>query len=68
MARNVDDLIFASSGILSLVPEMSDSFNGESLMPIPWIKVELPKRLKIGYFVELPGVKVSHLHDLANGP
>ncbi|ORX37379.1 putative Acetamidase [Kockovaella imperatae] len=59
MARTVDDLIFASRTVLSLIPKMEGSFKGESLIPLPWRETEQPKRLKIGYFTGFPGLKTS---------
>ena len=63
MARNVDDLIFASKSVLELVPQMQGSFQGETLMPIPWRDSILPATLKIGYFEEFEGIQVSLSSD-----
>lgn len=59
MARSVDDLIFASRIMLSLAQQSSVSLNGEQLLPIPWREVEVPKKLRVGYFTDDHAIKVG---------
>ncbi|XAO27235.1 hypothetical protein I312_106077 [Cryptococcus bacillisporus CA1280] len=59
MARSVDDLIFASRIMLNLAQQSSVSLNGEQLLPIPWREVEVPKKLRVGYFTDDHAIKAS---------
>ncbi|OWZ71401.1 hypothetical protein AYX14_03160 [Cryptococcus neoformans] len=59
MARSVDDLIFASRTMLTLAQQSSVSLNGEQLLPIPWREVEIPKKLRVGYFTDDHAIKAS---------
>lgn len=69
MARNVSDLIFAAKGMYKIAQTNRDTgyMMRQRVMPIPWKEdVELPKKLKIGYFVEEGSVKVSPLSHALN--
>ncbi|WVW82528.1 hypothetical protein I302_104539 [Kwoniella bestiolae CBS 10118] len=61
MGRTVDDLIFASRSILNLVhSDVADlGFMGEMLIPLPWKEVELPRKLKVGYWTQDHLIKTS---------
>lgn len=59
MARSVDDLIFASRTMLTLAQRSLVSLNGEQLLPIQWREVELPKKLRVGYFTDDHAIKVG---------
>jgi Asp-tRNA(Asn)/Glu-tRNA(Gln) amidotransferase A subunit family amidase len=61
MARNVSDLIFAAEGMYSIAHAQRDEgyMMRQRILPIPWQEeVKLPKKLKIGYFIEEGSVKV----------
>lgn len=60
MARNVSDLTFAARGMYSIAQQTRDEgyMMRQRIMPVPWKEVELPKKLKIGYFIEEGCVKV----------
>lgn len=64
MARSVDDLIFASRTMLTLAQQSSVSLNGEQLLPIPWRGVEIPKKLRVGYFTDDHAIKVGSISPL----
>ncbi|KAK8866117.1 hypothetical protein IAR55_001268 [Kwoniella newhampshirensis] len=57
MARNVDDLIFGTRNMIKLA--LTTSFMGEQLLPLPWQDVELPKKLRIGYYTNDNCIKAS---------
>ncbi|WVQ77023.1 hypothetical protein IAR50_006702 [Cryptococcus sp. DSM 104548] len=59
MARTVDDLIFSTRSVLNTIHEPSTDLPGEQLMPIPWREVDLPKKLKVGYWVDDHAIKAS---------
>jgi len=62
IARTVADLRFASKTMINLAQDPASGLAGENIMPIPWRDVDMPERLKIGYFIETGGVKVrSHV-------
>lgn len=69
MARNVSDLKFAARGMYSIAQQMRDEgyMMRQRIIPVPWHEVELPKKLKIGYFIEEGCVKVRSAHLLV-GP
>jgi hypothetical protein len=58
MARNVEDLAFAAGAMSRLIQGSRRECGGETLIPLEWKDVELPKRLKIGYWMEDGAVKV----------
>jgi len=60
MARNVSDLTFAAKGMYSVAQEKRDEgyMMRQRVLPIPWREVELPRKMKIGYFIEEGSVKV----------
>jgi Asp-tRNA(Asn)/Glu-tRNA(Gln) amidotransferase A subunit family amidase len=62
MARNVSDLTFAAEGMYSIARQKRDEgyMMRQRVLPIPWRKVELPRKMKIGYFIEEGSVKVCH--------
>jgi hypothetical protein len=61
MARNVSDLIFAAEGMYTAAQKQRDEgyMMRQRVMPIPWQMSELPRKLKVGYFIEEGCVKVS---------
>ncbi|WWD09618.1 hypothetical protein V865_007746 [Kwoniella europaea PYCC6329] len=61
MGRTVDDLIFASRSILDLTHSQvaNVGFRGEMLIPLPWKEVDLPRRLKVGYWTQDHLIKTS---------
>ena len=63
MARNVSDLEFAAKGMYSIAQEKRDEgyMMRQRVLPIPWREVELPRKMKIGYFIEEGSVKVCPL-------
>jgi Asp-tRNA(Asn)/Glu-tRNA(Gln) amidotransferase A subunit family amidase len=63
MARNVSDLTFAARGMYSIAQEKRDEgyMMRQRVLPIPWREVELPRKMKIGYFIEEGSVKVCPL-------
>lgn len=63
MARTVADLAFASKTVISLATEPGAD-REERILPIPWREVQLPERLRVGYFVQCGGVKVGQRRDL----
>ena len=69
MARNVSDLTFAARGMYSIAQRQRDEgyMMRQRIMPVPWQEVELPKKLKIGYFIEEGCVKVRFVKILS-GP
>ena len=60
MARNISDLTFAAKGMYSVAQEKRDEgyMMRQRVLPIPWREVELPEKMKIGYFIEEGSVKV----------
>lgn len=63
MARNVSDLTFAAKGMYSIAQTQRDKgyMMRQRVLPIPWRdNVELPKKLKIGHFIEEGSVKVNY--------
>lgn len=60
MARNVSDLIFAAEGMYTIAQTQRDEgyMMRQRIMPIPWQMPELPRKLKVGYFIEEGCVKV----------
>jgi hypothetical protein len=60
MARNVSDLAFAARGMYTIAQEKRDEgyMMRQRVLPIPWREVELPRKMKIGYFIEEGSVKV----------
>nr|XP_019015143.1 amidase [Kwoniella pini CBS 10737]OCF53924.1 amidase [Kwoniella pini CBS 10737] len=47
MGRTVDDLIFASRGILNLAHTSAEiGFRGEMIVPLPWKETEIPSKLR----------------------
>jgi hypothetical protein len=58
MARNVSDLTWAAKVITDLTTQ-SGNRGEESLVPVPWREVTLPKVLRVGWFTEFGGVKVN---------
>jgi hypothetical protein len=60
MARNVTDLKFAAKGMYSIAQEKRDEgyMMRQRVLPIPWREIELPRKMKIGYFIEEGSVKV----------
>ncbi|KAK1925491.1 amidase signature domain-containing protein [Papiliotrema laurentii] len=58
MARNVSDLTWAAKVITDLTTQ-SGNRGEESLVPVPWREVTLPKVLRVGWFTEFGGVKTS---------
>ena len=63
MARNVADLTFAAKGMYFIAQERRDEgyMMRQRVLPIPWREVELPRKMKIGYFIEEGSVKVGPL-------
>ncbi|WRT64349.1 uncharacterized protein IL334_001281 [Kwoniella shivajii] len=60
MARTVDDLIFASKTMINMTHSVADlGFNGEIFIPLPWKEVELPKKLRVGYWTQDHLIKTS---------
>jgi Asp-tRNA(Asn)/Glu-tRNA(Gln) amidotransferase A subunit family amidase len=59
MARTVADLTFATRTMIDLATEDDADRGPERIMPIPWRRVELPKKLRVGYFTECGGVRVG---------
>jgi Asp-tRNA(Asn)/Glu-tRNA(Gln) amidotransferase A subunit family amidase len=61
MARNVSDLTFAARGMYTIAQEKRDEgyMMRQRVLPIPWREAELPRKMKIGYFIEEGSVKVS---------
>ena len=59
MARDVADLTFASKTMINLAQDPASGLASKNILPIPWRDVELPRKLKIGYFFEMGGLKVS---------
>jgi Asp-tRNA(Asn)/Glu-tRNA(Gln) amidotransferase A subunit family amidase len=61
MARNVSDLTFVSEGIYSSAQAEREKGKmvRQRIMPVPWREVDLPKRLKVGYWIEDGSFKVS---------
>ncbi|WWC58801.1 uncharacterized protein I303_101345 [Kwoniella dejecticola CBS 10117] len=60
MGRTVDDLIFASKSMLSLAHSTADiALKGEVLLPLPWKEVDIPKKLKVGYWTQDNLIKTS---------
>ncbi|WWD17676.1 hypothetical protein CI109_102117 [Kwoniella shandongensis] len=59
MGRNVDDLAFGARNMLTLAQESTARINGEQLIHMPWKEVELPKKLRVGYFTEDNCIKAS---------
>jgi len=66
MARNVSDLTFAAKGMYTIAQEQRDEgyMMRQRVLPIPWRQVELPKKMKIGYFIEEGSVKVCPMKSL----
>ena len=66
MARNVSDLIFAAKGMYSIAQEKRAEgyMMRQRVLPIPWKEIELPKKMKIGCFIEEGSVKVCMTLDL----
>lgn len=60
LARTVADLTFQSKVVIDCVAEAQYNLGGEYLLPIPWRPVELPKKLKFGYYVDDGCIPVSH--------
>jgi hypothetical protein len=58
MARNVPDLTFASKSMINLAQDPASGLAGQNILPIPWREVELPQKLKIGYFFDTGGARV----------
>jgi len=60
MARNISDLTFAAKGMYSVAQEKRDEgyMMRQRVLPIPWREIEIPKKMKIGYFIEEGSVKV----------
>jgi len=60
MARTVSDLTFAARGMYSIAQEKRDEgyMMRQRVLPIPWREIEIPKKMKIGYFIEEGSVKV----------
>lgn len=65
MGRTVADLTFASKTMVDLATASGADRGRERIMPILWREVELPRRLRVGYFVECGGVKVGKLERQA---
>ena len=63
MARTVADLAFAARGMYSIAQKQRDEgyMMRQRVLPIPWKEVELPKKMKIGCFIEEGSVRVGHL-------
>lgn len=61
MARSVDELTFqARSMITATVQEIEQGgFADENVIPLPWREPTLPKRLRIGYWIDDGAVKVE---------
>ncbi|ODN90188.1 amidase [Cryptococcus wingfieldii CBS 7118] len=59
MGRTVDDLIFSTRSVFNTIHEPSTELPGEQLLPIAWREVELPKKLKVGYWVDDHAIKAS---------
>ncbi|BEI88930.1 uncharacterized protein CcaverHIS019_0202920 [Cutaneotrichosporon cavernicola] len=62
MARNVDDLTFASKAMIDAVMENienHDYVQVENVVPLPWREAMLPKRMRIGYWLEDGVVRAS---------
>jgi len=66
MARNVADLTFAAKGMYFIAQERRDEgyMMRQRVLPIPWREVELPRKMKIGYFIEEGSVKVCPMKYL----
>jgi len=45
--------------MIDMAQDQAGEMVGEKIMPIPWRDIQLPAKLKIGYFTEMGGVKVS---------
>jgi hypothetical protein len=60
MARTVSDLTFAARGMYTIAQEKRDEgyMMRQRVLPIPWRAIELPRKMKIGYFIEEGSVKV----------
>jgi hypothetical protein len=60
MAKNVSDLTFAARGMYTIAQKQRDEgyMIRQRVLPIPWKEVDLPKKMKIGYFIEEGSVKV----------
>jgi Asp-tRNA(Asn)/Glu-tRNA(Gln) amidotransferase A subunit family amidase len=55
MARNVDDLTFASKSMIDALVENianHDYVQVENVVPLPWREPNLPKRMRIGYWLD----------------
>ncbi|ORY29336.1 amidase signature domain-containing protein [Naematelia encephala] len=59
MTRSVTDLTFASKTMIGLAQKPDYLPRGEVLLPIPWREPEIPKKLRIGWWVEDDIVKTS---------
>ena len=59
MARNVADLTFASKVMLNAACRIPPGTDGQMLLCQPWREAKLPEKLRLGYFIEFGGVKVS---------
>ncbi|WVR06063.1 hypothetical protein IAU60_003091 [Kwoniella sp. DSM 27419] len=59
MASNVSNLTFAARSMLGLIHQPEVPLKGEPIMPLPWREVELPKRLKVGYWTQDHLLKTS---------
>lgn len=62
MARNVDDLTFASKAMIDAVIENiadHDYVQVENVVPLPWREPNLPKRMRIGYWLDDGVVRAS---------
>lgn len=59
MARTVADLTFQTQTMLDLAARTPDAFDGEQIMTQPWKAVDLPKKMRIGWYTEGAGVKVD---------
>ncbi|OCF37665.1 amidase [Kwoniella heveanensis BCC8398] len=59
MGRTVADLTFASKAMLNLVHTTDVGLRGEMLSPLPWQEVEIPRKLKVGYWTQDHLIKTS---------
>lgn len=62
MARTVDDLTFAARTMVEhFVTDLASHgvCQAENIVPLPWREPTLPKRLKIGYWVDDGAVRAS---------
>lgn len=69
MARNVSDLTFISKGIYELAQAERETGNmlRQRVMPVPWRDVELPKKLKVGYWIDDGAFKVGDTDARTDG-